>query len=89
MLLAADMSQRLGWVSSADVERVQRLLESFQLRTDVSELTAGTLAEKMKIDKKVAAGRIRLVLLKGIGKSVVTGDYDDAALRETLRVRCG
>ena len=59
------------------------------LRTDVSSLPAATLAEKMKIDKKVAAGRIRLVLLKAIGKSVVTGDYDDAALRETLRVRCG
>jgi hypothetical protein len=29
------------------------------------------------------------VLLKGIGKSVVTGDYEDAALRETLRARCG
>ncbi len=89
MLLAADMSQRLGWVSSADVQRVEKLLRAFGLRTDVSGLTAGTLAEKMKIDKKVAAGRIRLVLLKAIGKSVVTGDYDDAALRETLRVRCG
>jgi 3-dehydroquinate synthase len=89
MLLAADMSQRLGWVSGKDVERVQRLLEAFELRTDVSGLPAGTLAEKMKIDKKVAAGRIRLVLLKAIGKSVVTGEYDDAALRETLRVRCG
>jgi 3-dehydroquinate synthase len=43
----------------------------------------------MKIDKKVAAGRIRLVLLRAIGASVVTGDYDDAALRETLRTRCG
>ena len=89
MLLAADMSQRLGWVSDADVARVERVLQLFELRTDVRELTAGTLAEKMKIDKKVAAGRIRLVLLKAIGKSVVTGDYDDAALRETLRVRCG
>lgn len=89
MLLAADMSQRLGWVSDTDVERVQRLLEAFGLRTDVSELSAGTLADNMKIDKKVAAGRIRLVLLKGIGKSVVTGEYDDAVLRETLRVRCG
>jgi 3-dehydroquinate synthase len=55
----------------------------------VRELEATALAEKMKIDKKVAAGRIRLVLLKAIGKSVVTGDYDDAALRETLRMRCG
>jgi 3-dehydroquinate synthase len=89
MLLAADMSQRLGWVSGDEVQRVEHVLRTFGLRTDVSELTAGTLAEKMKIDKKVAAGRIRLVLLKGIGRSVVTGDYDDAALRETLRVRCG
>ena len=89
MLLAADMSQRLGWVSNADVQRVEHVLGLFGLPTDVSSLTAGTLAEKMKIDKKVAAGRIRLVLLKAIGKSVVTGDYDDAALRDTLRVRCG
>ena len=89
MLLAADMSQRLGWVSGADVDRVERMLKAFGLRTDVRELAAGTLADKMKIDKKVAAGRIRLVLLKAIGKSVVTGDYDDHALRETLRVRCG
>ncbi len=89
MLLAADLSQRLGWVSGADVERLERVLQKFGLRTDVSTLAASTLAENMKIDKKVAAGRIRLVLLKAIGKSVITGDYDDAALRETLRVRCG
>jgi 3-dehydroquinate synthase len=89
MLLAADMSQRLGWVGAADVARVERVLQLFGLRTDVSTLPAATIADKMKIDKKVAAGRIRLVLLKAIGKSVVTGEYDDAALRETLRVRCG
>ena len=89
MLLAADVSQRLGWVSAADVERVEKVLGKFGLRTDVSSLSAATLAENMKIDKKIAAGRIRLVLLKAIGKSVVTGDYEDAALRETLRTRCG
>ena len=89
MLLAAEVSQRLGWVSAADVARVEHVLQKFGLRTDVRSLPAETLAENMKIDKKVAAGRIRLVLLKAIGKSVVTGDYDDAALRETLRARCG
>lgn len=89
MLLAADVSQRLGWMNSADVARVERVLGLFGLRTDVRTLSAATLAENMKIDKKVAAGRIRLVLLKAIGKSVVTGDYDDAALKETLRARCG
>jgi 3-dehydroquinate synthase len=89
MLLAADVSQRLGWVSAADVARVEQVLNKFGLRTDVRSLPATTIAENMKIDKKVAAGRIRLVLLKGIGKSVITGEYDDAALRETLRARCG
>ena len=89
MLLAADMSKRLGWVSSTDVERVEGILRRFGLPVDVSTVSAGTLAEKMKIDKKVAAGRVRLVLLKAIGKSVVTGEYADAALRETLQARCG
>ena len=89
MLLAADMSERLGWVSTRDVERVERVLQLFGLPVDVRSVGADTLAEKMKIDKKVAAGRIRLVLLKAIGKSVVTGDYADTALRETLRARCG
>src|SRR5688572_14798004 len=89
MLLAADMSERLGWMSAGDVERVERVLKLFGLPVDVRSLRADILAEKMKIDKKVAAGRIRLVLLKAIGKSVVTGDYADAALHETLRARCG
>jgi 3-dehydroquinate synthase len=89
MLLAADMSQRLGWLGTADVTRIERVLERFGLRTDVSAMPAAEIADKMKIDKKVAAGRIRLVLLNAIGKSVVTGEYDDAALRETLRVRFG
>jgi 3-dehydroquinate synthase len=89
MLLAADMSRRLGWVGEAEVARIERVLQKFGLRTDVSGVSAQTIAENMKIDKKVAAGRIRLVLLKTIGKSVVTGDYDDAALRETLRERFG
>src|SRR4051812_41838152 len=89
MLLAAEVSQRLGWVSAADVTRVECVLQKFGLRTDVRSLPASAIAENMKIDKKVAAGRIRLVLLTGIGKSVVTGEYDDAALHETLRARCG
>jgi 3-dehydroquinate synthase len=88
MLLAADMSHRLGWIPAADVSRVERILNLLGLPTDVKALSASDLAEKMKIDKKVASGRIRLVLLRSIGKAIVTGDYDDDALRETLRVRC-
>jgi 3-dehydroquinate synthase len=38
----------------------------------------------MRIDKKVKAGRIRLILLRSIGDSFVTADYSDAALLRTL-----
>jgi 3-dehydroquinate synthase len=89
MLLAAEMSQRLGWMEQQDVERLEHVLRKFGLPVDVGALSADTLADKMKIDKKVAAGRIRLVLLEAIGRAVVTGDYADSALRDTLRARCG
>jgi 3-dehydroquinate synthase len=38
----------------------------------------------MGLDKKVVDGKIRLVLQQGIGKSVVTSDYDAALLQQTL-----
>jgi 3-dehydroquinate synthase len=38
----------------------------------------------MGMDKKVLAGRIRLVLLKRLGEGVVSGDYPGEVLRETL-----
>ena len=39
----------------------------------------------MKIDKKVQAGRIRLVLMRRIGDAFVTADYSEAALSRTLQ----
>ena len=66
MLMAADMSQRLGWVSAADVRARRALLRALGLpRGRAPRCRRDTLAEKMKIDKKVSRGRIRLVLLQG------------------------
>jgi 3-dehydroquinate synthase len=38
----------------------------------------------MARDKKVESGQLRLVLLTGLGQSVVTGDFSASALEETL-----
>ena len=43
----------------------------------------------MGMDKKVQAGRIRLVLLRGLGQAAVTADYRPDALLETLREHFG
>jgi 3-dehydroquinate synthase len=72
-----------------DVERLRVLLERTGLPVSAREISADTAFEHMQIDKKVKAGRIRLVLLRGIGTSYVTADYSDSALRTTLTAHFG
>ncbi|MDD3517662.1 MAG: 3-dehydroquinate synthase [Chromatiales bacterium] len=85
MVMAARMSARLGWLSGEDLQRTERLIERAGLPVDPPpDLSPGRFLELMAVDKKVAAGRLRLVLLKGIGTAVVTGDFDPAALHATL-----
>jgi 3-dehydroquinate synthase len=43
----------------------------------------------MQMDKKVRDGRMRLVLLKGIGLAELSGDYDPAALQAVIRESFG
>ncbi len=85
MAMAAFLSERLGWLCASDVERINALLirAKLPIRAPAS-LSAERFLELMAVDKKVADGRIRLVLIKKIGASVVTGDYPATKLRETL-----
>jgi len=89
LLIAARMSQRLGGLSEADVERVRKLLERAGLRTEAPRIGAARAASFMSADKKVKAGRVRLVLLRSIGEAYVSGDYPDAALHDTLLAQFG
>jgi 3-dehydroquinate synthase len=84
MLLAADVSRRLGWLESTDVERVRRLLERTGLPMIAPKIGAARALELMGMDKKVLQGRIRLVLLRQIGTAVVAGDYPADVLQQAL-----
>jgi 3-dehydroquinate synthase len=84
MLLAADMSRRLGWLDAAAVARVRALLQRAGLPVVAPPIGAARALELMGMDKKVLAGRIRLVLLRGLGHGGVTGDYPADALQATL-----
>jgi 3-dehydroquinate synthase len=83
-MLAADFSQRLGWLTAAEVTRIHALLSKARLPLDAPKLGAEKYLDLMQMDKKVADGKIRLVLQQGIGKSVITSDYDAEKLKETL-----
>lgn len=89
MLVAADMSRACGMLTRADVERVEKLLRRTGLPLDVRSIPGATALELMRLDKKVLAGRIRLVLLRNIGEACVTADYPDDALTATLAAHFG
>jgi 3-dehydroquinate synthase len=89
LLMAATMSCESGLMPAASVERLRKLLERTGLPTEARDLSADNVLEHMRIDKKVKSGRIRLVLMRGIGGSFVTAEYADAALRRTLEAHLG
>lgn len=86
MTLAAELSQRLGLCTPDVAERTAALLERLGLPTEPPpELSAERLVALMYGDKKTRSGRLRLVLLDGLGRARVAGGIDDAALIELWR----
>jgi len=83
-VLAAEMSARLGWLAEADVARIRHLFSLARLPVDAPAMPPARWLELMGHDKKVRAGRIRLVLLERLGSATVTGEYDPAVLIATL-----
>ncbi len=85
MLMAADLSVRLGWLSADAMHRIESLLVRARLPTRApAHMDYATFMKYMSIDKKVQQGRIRLVLLKKIGEAVITADYDATLLKATI-----
>ncbi|KGM07644.1 3-dehydroquinate synthase [Methylophaga thiooxydans] len=85
MLMAADLSARQGWMQHADVQRIRAIFEEASLPvTGPAEMTVEQYMALMSVDKKVQAGVIRLILLKGIGQATISDDYDVTMLQETL-----
>jgi 3-dehydroquinate synthase len=84
MLIAADLSQRLGLIDAAITHRVRDILARAGLPVEAPHIGAAKALELMQMDKKVLAGAIRLVLLDRLGRAIVTGDYRQAVLEATL-----
>lgn len=89
LVMAADLSARLGWISASEAARCEALVARAGLPTKPPVgMTPQDFRRLMAGDKKVAAGQLRLVLLKQLGEAVLTADFDDAKLTETLAHFC-
>jgi 3-dehydroquinate synthase len=83
-MMAADLSARLGWLAPEQVQRISAILQAAKLPVTAPRLGVEKYLDLMGLDKKVVDGQIRLILQQGIGKAVVSADYDPEALRQTL-----
>ena len=90
MVMAAELSARLGLVDAAFVARLKRLIQAAGLPVvgpRLAEDNAGRYIELMRLDKKSEAGEIKFVLMDGPGRAAVRG-APDALVREVIDHCC-
>jgi 3-dehydroquinate synthase len=85
MVMAADLSQRMGMICKDDLNRLVNILKQAKLPVIApSTMTSEDFIALMSVDKKVLDGRLRLVLLQSMGEAVVTSDIDRTLLLQTF-----
>lgn len=88
MMMAAVLSEELGDISVEDVARLEKLLA----RANLPTVSPDTMQPKdylphMMRDKKVLAGKLRLVLLQSLGQAYVAIDTDKDLVLSAIK-RC-
>ena len=86
-VMAAELSARLGWIAAADVARVEQLFRRAGLPVAGPDLGVARYLELMRHDKKVEAGKLRLVLFRAIGEAVVSDIASDAEIAAAITAR--
>ena len=83
MVMAADLSHRMGLVDAATVERLRALVAAAGLPTVAPDLGIERWIELMEVDKKNEGGAIKFILLKPLGSPSITS-VPEELLRATL-----
>jgi 3-dehydroquinate synthase len=87
-VMAMALSRQLGWLGEADVARAVSLFKRAGLPAQGPALGADRYLELMAHDKKVEAGRLRLVLLEAIGRGVIRSDVPAAEITAAIEACC-
>ena len=88
MMIAAALSEQLGDISVADVSRLEKLLARANLPTlSPDSMQPEDYLPHMMRDKKVLAGKLRLVLLKSLGQAYIATDTDKDLVLKAIK-RC-
>lgn len=83
-ILAAEVSRRMGMIGAEDVNRIRNLYLKAGLPVVAPNLGPEKYLHLMGLDKKVQGGKMRFILLEGIGRAVVHADVPSTILTEVL-----
>ena len=84
MVMAADLSQRMGWISAADLERTKKIILRAQLPIVCPKIPLEEFLAYMSHDKKVLNGQLRLVLMKSLGQAIITKEFDLELMKQAI-----
>ena len=84
MVMAADLSQRLGWISVEDLERTKKIIQRAHLPVKCPAIPLDEFLAYMAHDKKVLNGQLRLVLMKSLGQAVITKEFDVELMKQAI-----
>ncbi len=72
MVMAADLSHRMGLIDAATVERVRKLIAAAGLPVKAPDLGVAKWLEAMEVDKKNEGGAIKFILMNPLGSPKIT-----------------
>ncbi len=82
----ARLSQKLGYLSQGEVQRVEQTVLAHALPARLREpLQLSALMESMQHDKKVRSGRLRFIVLKRLGEAATQSEIDSAVVESVWR----
>ena len=84
MVMAADLSQRMGWISSEDLTRTKNIIQRANLPIVCPQIPLDDFLAYMAHDKKVWNGQLRLVLMQAVGQAIITKTFDVELMKQAI-----
>jgi 3-dehydroquinate synthase len=84
MIMAARLSARVGMLEQREAERIHALIARAGLPTRPPKLPPERWRDLMALDKKSAGGRVRFVLIEGMGRAKLEAGVDERLVEETI-----
>ena len=84
MVMAADLSQRMGCISAEDLARTKNIIQRANLPIVCPQIPLDDFLAYMAHDKKVLNGQLRLVLMQAVGQAIITKTFDVELMKQAI-----